>query len=183
MAKLSEEVFRASGLNRWGSDGYTPPKPPSTRAISHLATSLDQAERAESIAFDEPISCEVYGCLSDRRHMAEARYVRAINQRDSAERFKAQNRKRLVRAADAFVLKDKMYQAGARHDRLESLGKNFSTVRERIDAQAAAHHTADLYDIAQTKFQDDQREAIADKLAGIIRHRGSPRIHRHSLRG
>ena len=182
MASLSDEVFRASGLNRWGSDGYAPPNPPSARSVAHLAALLDQAEHAESMAWEDPITCEAYGCLSDHRHTAEARYVRAINQRDAVERFKAQNRKSPLRASDAFALKDQMYEARIRHERLENLDKRFSTLRERIDAQAAAHHTADLFEIAQTKFQDAEREALADKRAGIVRYPAS-RIVRHTLRG
>lgn len=110
-----------------------------------------------------------YDGLLHKRHEAASIYSRALWQRVIAARDKFRNRVQPPRARDAIALREEMYDAEIHLDLLEKLGFDFSTERERIDAHARAWLARERYEIAEEKFQDHQRQARADRRAGIVR--------------
>lgn len=178
MANLASELFyECAGLARRADGGFVPPTPPSARTIARLAGELDRAEQACSrFEVDLTMTCEQHYARCDRLNEVEMEYGRAIAARDLAARVKAENRK-TPRANDAFKLRDAKYAAQDRLDLIEECRPEFATRRELLDANAAAVLAERLYEIAENKFQDAERQALADKRAGIVRH-GASRITR-----
>jgi hypothetical protein len=182
-------------LTQWGREPeFVPPKPPSARTIARLAGELERAEQehdqllrviaicgpnwAQSLDPDEiaEVNAEELG-IHCRYWDAEIAYSRANAARDLVARVRAEDRKTPPRAADAFKLRDAKYEALARLDLIKQCRPEFATTRELLDANAAAVLAAELYEIAERKFQDAERQARADRSAGIVRY-GALRITR-----
>jgi hypothetical protein len=144
--------FIARSHGRW--NGREPAKPLSKHAIDQLGRKLEAAEFFRDHGID---------CLF---HDAKLAYVDAIASRDLAARVAFIRRQKIGKA---LPLKLSSWAARNRSDMLHDLGDAFSSVRERIDADMAATQAEDFYDIAQAKFQECERDALADKRAGIVR--------------
>ncbi len=164
------------GLNaRWIRN--EPAKPPSPRAIAQLAFKLERAEQL----LDDPYYLDEDTARSRYRDAIVA-YLDAINARDLVARVKFIRRKATPSRGDLRALYDAMWDARNRSDVLHDLDEQFSSRRERTDADLAASQAEDFYNIARAKFQSTQREDRADKRNGIVRYPAS-RIVRHSVRG
>jgi hypothetical protein len=167
----------------WGRRvGFVALKPPSPRQIAKLGDALDRTERLASHAWTgdtgrysltpDTMPAERFYALCDRRCRTEAAYVRAINARDLAAKIKLENAKQPPKSGDAFAYRDALYEAAVRLEVIEDAGPNFSTMRERIDARAAADLAERLHDIAHSKFQDAERTA---RITGTPRRSSRPR--------
>jgi hypothetical protein len=155
---------------QWGRRAdFVAPKPLSPRRIAKLGDALDRADRACSAAWhgdtgrywltpDCMPGARFYS-LCDRRYRAEVAYVRAINARDLAAMCKMENATRSLTSRAAFELRHAMFDAQAHLEEIEEAGEDFSTNRERIDAQAAADLAERLYVIAERNFRDAERGA------------------------
>lgn len=156
---------------------FVAPKPLAPRRIAKLGDALDRAERACSVAWHrDTMPCERYYAILDRRCQAEVAYVRAVNSRDLYAKCKLENATRAPKSRSAFELRDAMAAAQAHLEEIEEAGEDFSTARERIDARATADLAERLYDIAERKFRNNERQGRADRAAGIVRYSAS-RIH------
>ena len=185
----ADGVWHDADYHRGGP--YVEPPPPSARATAKLGDRLAAAECALANAWaadSDPtrwtlwpnsMPSEDFYLLCDLHFVAEGNYQCAVSARTSAARDKLRNRKKILRSAkDAVALRGVMYSAEARVNEIEEIGREFYTDREVIDLRAAAWLARDAYEIAQTKFQDAQRQALADNRAGIIRvhHRRQPTV-------
>jgi hypothetical protein len=171
---------------------FTPPKPLGARAIAKLGARCDRLERMASLALigdlgtydlsPDTMPFEDWTGILDRWNEAKIAYGRAIRARDLYIITKARNSTRRVKSGDKFPLEDAMYAARDRLELIEALRPEFETERALVDANAAADTAEELLDIAKNKFIEAEREARADKRAGIVRYPAS-RIYRRDLRG
>ena len=185
MAKAASEwFFEACGLTKWGREpDFVAPKPLNKRQRDQLGGALDQVDRELSAVWaadtgrfsltPDSVSNERFSALCHRRHVAKIAFIEALNAHALFLRCKAENSSRVPSNDDGIALRDAMYAAQDRFDDIEAADPDFITTREYYEARTAAILASDLYDIAQTKFQDAQREARADKTKGIVRHRAS----------
>jgi hypothetical protein len=178
MPSASEILFAEAGLDVWGHPSdYRPPEPPSKSEIAKLRARYDKLEHeaACKILF---LSCEEWETIAHRKHVAKLAYADAITARNRYLRWKAQTSTRRVKAQERKPLEDAMFKAERHLDTLIALGSDFYTHREFTDANAAFTLASDLHDIAEKKFDIQEREARADKRAGIVRFRAS-RVRRN----
>jgi hypothetical protein len=171
---------------------FIAPKPLPARQIKKLGAALDRAELLASRAWQgdrgtyllqpDTMTAEQFYKFCDRRHHAELAYIRAVIARDRFTKWKAESATCPPKSSDAFALRDTMAAASDRLAIIEEAGEEFSTNRERIDARAAASLAEHLYGIAKSKFEEADRDAKADKAAGIVRHRSYPAHVSHAPR-
>lgn len=170
---MADELYR---VGRW--NGEEPTKPPSARAIAQLGIALDRAEWFRNQLTDgywKPgddgsVSRERAGIIAredailDRFRDALSAYIDAVNARDLCARVKFIRQTKTPRAQDAFPLQDAFYSAWARADYLRDLGEEFSSRRERVDADCARAQAQTIYRIAEAKFQDAE---LFERRTGI----------------
>ncbi len=205
MPSASEQLFAEIGLDAFGHPpDYMPPKPPSPRKIAMLGDKLDRLERLRDHMWDEDRYRRWFSArynaiekseLSDediealephaysrevqhRLYIARMEYGQVLTARNDYLTRKAQLSKQRVKSQDKRPLWDAMFKAEQHLDLIVAAGSGFSTQREFIDAHAAHCLASTLHDIAEKKFDIQEREARADKRAGIVRHRAS-RIRRN----
>jgi hypothetical protein len=149
--------------------------------ILRLSTKLVKAERVlcrlwEATADPTPcfirpdgISAEEYDRLCHIRFLAEQELETAIWDSAIAKRDRFRSRRGIPRVRDAIKLREQMYKAQTWVETLEGLGPRFYTAAEWHQARAAVWLAEEIYEIAEAKFRDAQRQARADKRAGIVR--------------
>ena len=160
-------------LDRWGRPPYVVAPKISKATVKKRGDALDRADAAVSSAWvgdcgrywltPDTMPAEQFHRLCDRRHVAAMKYSSAISARGLAARMKLENARRIPMRRDAVALRDAMHAAQARYDEIVEAGPEFSTERERIDAQTAAELAASIYEIAQAKYHDAQR---AERITG-----------------
>src|SRR5690348_2692319 len=140
------------------------------KSLSQLSADLSKAERdldhawativdpARCLLRPDSISAEEHDRLCHARFVAERNYQVAVWKRAFAKREQFRNRKATPRACDAIKLRDQKYAAQVRFDELNDLGPEFYKKAEWHDARAAAWLAEELYDIAEAKFQEGQRQ-------------------------
>lgn len=170
-------------LNEWDSRGrpleFVPPKI-SKRKVANLAAALDAAdiecEREDDLderGFYSGCGCDAcwnaIEAIRNRRHDAALEYSDAVGARTHIARIKKDNSKRAPTASEGHKIKDAASKAAVHLHELCEAGPDFYTTREIIDARAAVVLTDALFEIAQEKFQDAERQGRADRAAGIVR--------------
>jgi hypothetical protein len=158
---------------------FVPPKI-SKRKIAKLAAALDTAdiecEREDDLderGFYNGCACDAcwnaIEAIRNRRHDAALEYSDAVGARSLIARIKKENSQRVSTASEGHKIKYAASKAAVHLHELCEAGPDFYTTREMIDARANAHLTDALFEIAQEKFQDAERQERADKAAGIVR--------------
>jgi hypothetical protein len=167
---------------------FVPSKPLGKRQIAKLAADCDRLEHLVSRSwvgdrgrFDlspDTLPFEKWTALLDRWHISKLKYGAAIHARNLFIEYKAETSTRAVKSSDRLPLESAMYEAQAHLDMIEANRPDFAAERELTDANAAAVHAENLFEIAKTKFDIADRQARADKRNGIRRFRAS-HVHRH----
>ena len=148
--------------------------------LKRLGDELDDAERdvAEMMADDcgsyffspDSVPFDEYAARMHRQHMAYLAYSGALTELNTIAKDKFRNRKRAPRMSDAPKYRDAMYATEDRCDLFEKLGSDFVTKREWLDASSAFALADWKWDAANDHYQRAEREAIADRAAGINRY-------------
>lgn len=162
-------------------EGRYPAKPLSKRQRDKLGDEYEAAElaRAEMWAGDggsysfspDNVPFDEFERIMKRHHDAELAYIVAVNAHSLYVRAKAWHSRRVLSQREAFKLKDKMYDASIHAEEIEELSCALGCIkgRELTDAKAARTLAKQLFLIHQEKFRNAEREARADKRAGINR--------------
>lgn len=147
--------------------------------LASLGNALDRAERnvaammrADCGTYDlspDSVPFEEYVRLMHVQHLAYLAYSGALTERNTIAKEKFRNRKRPPRMRDAQKYSDAKYVTEDRYDLLDKLGPDFSTKREWLDASSAFALADWKWDEANAHYQRAERQAIADKRAGINR--------------
>jgi hypothetical protein len=107
--------------------------------------------------------------IRNRFRLACDAYRSAIEQRRDYLTFKAENSNTVLTDREGFQLKLRWWSADHDLNEVWAARPEYATMREVIDAGSAARLAKELYDIAETKFQDRQRQARFDKKHNIVR--------------
>jgi hypothetical protein len=149
-------------------------------SLKRLGDELDEAERevAAMLAADrgtyffspDSVPFEEYVARMHRQHLAYLAYSGALTERNTIAKEKFRNRKRPPRMGDAKKYRDAKYETEDRYDTFAKLGPDFYTKREWLDASSAFAIADWKWDAANEHYQRAEREAIADRAAGINRY-------------
>jgi hypothetical protein len=147
--------------------------------LTRLGDELDEAERsvAQMMADDcgsydlspDSVPFEEYVERMHRQHMAYLAYSGALTELNTIAKERFRNRKRPPRMCDAAKYRDAKHETEDRYDTFEKLGSDFVTRREWLDASSAFALADWKWDEANAHYQRAERQALADRAAGINR--------------
>lgn len=149
-----------------------------TTKLNRLRTKLLKADRAfhdalagsrDAVSLPRGFSQDDWERLCADRASAENAFSAAVWDQAKAQRDRFKNRKRLPTYVDGQRLREAMVKAAAKFDVLCELGPDLYTCDEWHELRAAAWLAAEKFEVAQERYQDDERQAAADARAGIVR--------------